>query len=186
MENNIVSQDKQERSYCSEHTTEILNFYCDDHKVEICQYCLINSHMGHKIIKLEESDNYKLKSSRQKLENVETEISKRLASSVSTLQDTCSFIDNAFDDNTKTTNELKNCIKLEFYEEYKTLKENVSEIEQISNIFKTIFDNLKKIGIKGIDAKHWKENVNKFNKIKEGFSTLKVINSDLKRFAYSF
>jgi len=167
-------------NYCLEHKSELLNFYCDDHQKEICQYCLLESHMGHKIIKPIESDNYKISIANKKLNSIEEDIYKRLDKSANIFKNTCSFLDDAFEGIIQKSCEMKNSLKLDIYDEYKQLKENVLEIDDLAEVFKNDYDKLKKLGVKAINSKQWNDNISKFLKIKENCAHLNIFSSDMK------
>ena len=173
-----------ENNFCNVHTKEFLNFYCDDHKVEICQHCLIEQHMGHKIIKPEESESNKLIIIHKKLNSLENEISERLKTSEENYKKVFGSLNETFDNVTTSTYDLKNFIKFEYYEEYKKLKETLCQIESIGENLVTDFDKIKKTGIRSIDSNLWNENIITLNNLKDKYLQLKIINTDLQTYPF--
>ena len=163
---------------CSKHQNEILNFYCDDHKVEICQYCLLESHIGHKIIKAIDSDTYKLSITTNRLNSIQDDLTERLNKSKLSFEEVSKCIDEQVDNFINVSFDIKNCIKFEYYEQFKKLNNSVIQIDCLSESFKSDFELLKKKGIKSIDIDKWTENIHIFHKIKEDSKHFQITNSD--------
>ena len=126
---------------CAFHKKEVLNFFCDDDQCLICQTCLLESHMGHKISKPNESDVSNYLKSLKEFETFERDISYKNFKIHSDIKAIFKEIDDTHDNFLNMVKEIKNLIKMCYFEEFYQLSENRKAIKELNKYIKTHISN---------------------------------------------
>src|SRR5690606_33812496 len=143
---------------CPIHNTEVLNFYCQEDKILICQYCLLQGHIGHKISKPEESEIANYMEMIQEFKSFEKGIREQRFNSNQKMKDLFKKVDDNFSQYSKVLNDIKSFIKFEYYQEFEKLKGLAKEVEDVDEQLNREYDKLKSGGlVKGIDQEESQE-----------------------------
>lgn len=172
-----IVQSRNLQNACPKHTNELLNFYCKDDKILICQYCLLDGHIGHSISKPEDSEISTALTQIKEFKEFEKHIRDRKFNSNIDIKHLLTKIDDAFVEFTNLSEKIKNLIKYEYVHNYKLLtsiKNIVMDIEaSIDKEYEAIKTG-KKTGIE-------EELLTKYKLIQEQYGSIKISTDDLNK-----
>ena len=121
-------------NFCIIHKNENLNFFCSDDRKLICQLCLLNEHIGHKIVRPSDSE---ISSSIQLTNNFKELISnaknqKHL--NQNKIKDNFKCIDEKFEFLNKSLIEIKNILKFNILSKSQKIIDNEEKLQQLDNL----------------------------------------------------
>lgn len=166
---------------CSIHNTEILNFYCQDDKILICQYCLLQNHIGHKISKPEDSEIANYIKMIEEFKVFEKGIRENKFNSNQKMKEIFKKVDENFSQYSKVLNDIKSYIKFEYYQDFEKMKGLVKEVEEIDLQLNKEYEKLKSGCLTGGEKKEdfWKDFSSKMKALKEKANLIEKITSGL-------
>ena len=129
--------------YCSKHKNENLNFYCSIDRIMICQLCLLNNHIGHEIVKPNDSEigesikfaNY-FKDFYSKFMNIKYNNQKLL-------KENFIVLDRKFEKMSNSLKEIRDMIKFQFYSQQKETNNRINLLELLDKQIKQEYQNIK-------------------------------------------
>jgi len=163
---------------CSIHTHETLIFFCQTDELLICQYCLLSSHIGHKIIKPLDSELSKI----VKISDEITETKKILQAYKESIINTnlVTILDKTFQSFFKKFEEIRMTNKYNVVCEYRKLRKFQESLKNFDCSMNLYYENVK-IGNKdnGLSDEQYK---NEFKVIESEFKKIFEITENLDNY----
>lgn len=169
-------QFKKLSNSCPIHENESLLFFCQDCRNLICQLCILSRHLGHKLVKPEDSEISSFIKSYEAFQSFASEANNNEMNQQNCLKDIMSEIQNYFISISSSIDELKCNIFLTIDYKYDQIKQMRNDVNAIDQKFTNEYNMIKKGNI---------TNKESYDKLNSDFNQLKLKLSSVEKIANS-
>lgn len=171
-------QFKKLSNSCPIHEKESLLFFCQDCRNLICQLCVLNKHLGHKLVKPEESEISSFIKSYESFQVFASESNCNEMNQQNYLKDIMNEIQEYFEGISALLDELKCKIFLSIDYKYNQIKQLRQDINQIDHKFTSEYDLIKK---GNYISKEKVDQLNEdFNQLKDKMASMEKISNNIQ------